>query len=39
MNRRYTLIFLVVWVTMAFAQQPNPRLSQLDDYLQSRETM
>ena len=36
MNRRYTLIFLVVWVTMAFAQQPNPRLSQLDDYLQKQ---
>lgn len=34
MNRRYTLISLVVWATMAFAQQPNPRLSQLDDYLQ-----
>ena len=36
MNRRYTFIFLVVWVTMAFAQQPNPRLSQLDDYLQKQ---
>ena len=34
MNRRYTLISLVVWATMAFAQQPNPRLSQLGDYLQ-----
>lgn len=36
MNRRYTLISLVVWATMAFAQQPNPRLSQLDDYLQKQ---
>ena len=36
MNRRYTLISLIVWATMAFAQQPNPRLSQLDDYLQKQ---
>lgn len=36
MNRRYTLICLVVWATMAFAQQPNPRLSQLDAYLQKQ---
>lgn len=36
MNRRYTLISLVAWATMAFAQQPNPRLSQLDDYLQKQ---
>ena len=36
MNRRYTLISLVVWATMAFAQQPNPRLSQLDDYFQKQ---
>ena len=34
MNRRYTLISLIAWATMAFAQQPNPRLSQLGDYLQ-----
>ena len=36
MNRRYTLISLIAWATMAFAQQPNPRLSQLDDYLQKQ---
>ena len=36
MNRRYTFISLVAWATMAFAQQPNPRLSQLDDYLQKQ---
>ena len=36
MNRRYTLIILVAWATMAFAQQSNPRLSQLDGYLQKQ---
>ena len=36
MNRRYTLICLVVWATMAFAQQSDPRLSQLDAYLQKQ---
>lgn len=36
MDRRYTLICLVLWATMAFAQQPNPRLSQLDVYLQKQ---
>ena len=37
MNRRYTLICLVIWATTAFAQQPNPRLSQLDAYLQKQD--
>ena len=36
MNRRYTLICLIVWATTAFAQQPNPHLSQLDAYLQKQ---
>ena len=36
MNRRSTLICLVVWATMAFAQQSNSRLSQLDAYLQKQ---
>ena len=34
MNRRYILLFIVAWATTAFGQNANPRLSQLEEYLQ-----
>ena len=34
MNRRYILILMVAWATTAFGQNANPRLRQLEDYLQ-----
>ena len=34
MNRRYLLIFIVAWATTAFGQHANPRLGQLEKYLQ-----
>lgn len=38
MNRRYILLFLVAWATTAFGQrQANPRLCQMDEYLQKQE--
>ena len=34
MNRRFILLFIVAWATTAFGQNANPRLRQLEDYLQ-----
>ena len=37
MNKRYLLIFLIALATTAFGQNANPRLCQMDEYLQKQE--
>ena len=39
MNKRYLLIFLIALATMAFGQNANPRLCQMDEYLQKQENI
>ena len=34
MNRRFILLFIIAWATGAFGQNANPRLRQLEKYLQ-----